>query len=47
MINKEISLQFEQRMLKLWEELKGKTRDEKLPFGLANELVVAAVPLLQ
>lgn len=47
--NQEIFQQFEQRMLELWNELKGKTRDEKLPvvLQLASELVAAAEPLLQ
>jgi transposase len=47
-VNEEIPQQFKQRMLELLEELKGKTRDEKLPFvlELANELVAAAEPLL-
>lgn len=47
-INQETYQKFEQRMLELWEELKGKTRDEKLPvvLQLANELVAAAEPLL-
>lgn len=47
-INQEISQKFEQRMIDLWEELKGKTRDEKLPviLQLASELVDIAEPLL-
>jgi hypothetical protein len=46
-INQEIAQKFEQRMLELWAELKGKTRDEKLPvvLQLASELVDAAEPL--
>ncbi|TVX97052.1 IS1182 family transposase [Paenibacillus cremeus] len=48
-IDPEIFQKFENRMLELWTELKGKTRDEKLPvvLQLASELVVAAGPLLQ
>lgn len=47
--SQETSQKFEQRMLELWAELKGKTRDEKLPVVLllASELVAAAEPLLQ
>ncbi|MED4297391.1 IS1182 family transposase, partial [Priestia megaterium] len=39
---------FQQRYEQLWEELKGKTRDEKLPYvlKLATELVEAAESLL-
>ncbi|OXM82273.1 IS1182 family transposase [Paenibacillus rigui] len=46
--NQEIFQQFEQRMLELWNELKGRTRDEKLPvvLQLASEFATAAEPLL-
>jgi transposase len=48
-INQEIAQKFEQRMIELWGELKGKTRDEKLPvvLQLASELIEVAEPLLQ
>ncbi|KKI88629.1 hypothetical protein WQ54_31055 [Bacillus sp. SA1-12] len=40
---------FQQRYQKLWEELKGQTRDEKLPhvLELATELVETAEPLFE
>jgi transposase len=40
---------FQQRLGKLWEELKGKTRDEKLPFllELAKELVEISEPVME
>jgi transposase len=46
--NQGICQEFEQRMIELWEELKGETRDEKLPrvLQLASELIEAAEPFL-
>jgi hypothetical protein len=39
---------YQQKMNQLWEELRGKTRDEKLPFviELAKEVVADAKPIL-